>query len=148
MTTFTIELDEATARSFEAAAAERDLPVEELIVGMAAWSLAEQEFMSRGPFTPEQLTQIEEGLDEADRGEAFSHEAVMAKLQERYPDDTARQIIERALESYGELLSYAADMPDLHEDWDVQVAKGLAAMDQGDETPQDQVFARWRMKYG
>jgi predicted transcriptional regulator len=148
MTAFTIELDEATARSFEAAAAERDLPVEELIIGMAAWSLAEQEFMARGPFTPEQLAEIEQGLDEADRGETFGHEEVMAMLRERYPNDTARQIIERALESYGELLSYAADMPDLHEDWDAQVAKGLAAMDQGDETPQDQVFARWRTKYG
>jgi hypothetical protein len=40
------------------------------------------------------------------------------------------------------------DVPALYDDADVCVAEGLAAMERGDEAPQDEVFARWRTKYG
>lgn len=148
MKAFALKVEDELAEGFVAAAAERELPVEDLIIGMAAWAVAEQEFMTRDPFTPEQVAQIEKGLAAAERGETFSNEEVMERLRERFPEETGRQIIERALESYGELMSYVADMPDLHEDWDAQVAKGLAAMERGDETSQDEVFARWRTKFG
>jgi predicted transcriptional regulator len=148
MKVFALKVEDELAEGFVAAAAERELPVEDLIIGMAAWSLAEQDFMTREPYTPEQIAQIEEGLAAEERGELIPHEDVMAQLRERFPEETGRQIIERALESYAELLNYAADMPNLHEDWDTQVAKGLAAMEEGETSPQHEVFARWQAKYG
>lgn len=148
MKVFALEVEDELAEGFVAAAAERELPVEDLIIGMAAWSLAEQDFMTRESYTPEQIAQIEEGLAAEERGEFIPHEDVMAQLRERFPEETGRQIIERALESYAELLNYAADMPALHEDWDAQVAKGLAAMEKGETSPQHEVFARWQAKYG
>ena len=148
MTSFTIKVDEKTARSFEAAAIERELSVEELIIGMASWTLAKQDLKNRDPYTPEQISQIEEAIAEVERGETVSHDKILANLRERFPQATGRQIIERALKSYGELLAYEADMPAFHEDWDAEVARGLEAMERRDETPQDEVFARWRARYG
>lgn len=144
----TIEIEEDLAERFQRAADDRGISLNELIIGFADWSLHDQEFMADQPFTPEQIAQIEESLAQAERGETVSNEEVMARLKERFPDETGRQIIERALESYSELMSYVADMPDLHEDWDAQVAKGLAEIERGDVTPQHEVFARWRAKYG
>jgi hypothetical protein len=34
------------------------------------------------------------------------------------------------------------------EDADALVAEGIAAMKRGDEVDQDELFARWRAKYG
>lgn len=36
----------------------------------------------------------------------------------------------------------------LEEDADARVAEGLAAMECGDEAPQEEVFVRWQAKYG
>lgn len=144
----TIEVDDDLAERFQRAADDRGISLGELIIGFADWSLHDQEFMADQPYTPEQIAQIEEELVQAERGELIPQEEVFARLKERFPDATGRQIIERALASYGELLTYVADMPDLHEDWDEQVAKGLAAAELGDETDQREVFARWRAKYG
>lgn len=148
MRAITIEVEDHLAERFQRAADDRGIPLSDLIIGFADWSLHEQESMTAEPYTPEQIAQIEEGLAAEERGELIPHEEVMARLRERFPDETGRQIIERALESYAELLNYAADMPDLHEDWDTQVAKGLAAMENGQTSPQHEVFARWQAKYG
>ena len=144
----TIEVDDDLAERFQRAAEDRGIPLNELIVGFADWSLHEQESMTADPYTPEQVAEIEESLRQAELGEFIPNEEVMARLKARFPEDTGRQIIERALDSYGELLSYAADMPNLNEDWDAQVAMGLAAAERGDETDQHEVFARWKAKYG
>lgn len=144
----TIEIEDDLAERFQRAADDRGISLSELIVGFADWSLHDQEFMIDAPYTPEQLAQIEEGIAQAERGELIPHDEVMLRLKERFPDATGREIIEQALKSYGELLSYVADMPGLHEDWDEQVAKGLAAAERGDEKDQHEVFAGWRAKYG
>ena len=115
---------------------------------MAEWTLAEQKLSARDPLTPEQIAELQKELAEAEQGEFRSHNEVMADLRKRFPAQTGRQIMESALESYRELLAYEADMPAFHEDWDTQVQKGLAAMQQGEETPQGEVFARWRSRYG
>lgn len=148
MREITIEVDDDLAERFQRAADERGIPLNELIIGFADWSLHEQESMTAEPFTPEQVAEIEESLAQIDRGETFTSEEVFAQLKERFPDETGRQIVERALKSYGELMTYVADMPALHEDWDMQVAKGLAAMEKGQTSPQHEVFARWQAKYG
>lgn len=144
----TIEVDDDLAARFQRAAEDRGIPMSELIIGFADWTLQEQESFTAEPFTLEQIAQIEVSLAQIERGETFSSEEVFARLKERFPDETGQEIIERALESYSELLTYAADMPGLHEDWDELVAKGLAAAERGDETDQHEVFARWRTKYG
>ncbi|PXA85969.1 hypothetical protein DMC25_12780 [Caulobacter sp. D4A] len=148
MKAYTVQIDEAFEQTLVAHAAERDLSVEDFLLSASQWLIAEDEMYAREPFTPEQIAQIEEGLAEADRGETFSSEEVMAQIREKFPEATGRQIIERALESYSEFLNLAADLPALDEDADTRVAEGLAAMERGDETPQDEVFARWRAKYG
>ena len=144
----TIEVEDDVAERFQRAADDRGIPLSELIIGFADWSLHEQESMTADPFTPEQVAEIEKSLAQIERGETFSSEEVFARLKERFPDETGRQIVEQALESYGELMTYVADMPDLHDDWDEQVAKGLAAAERREETDQHEVFARWRAKYG
>ena len=148
MKAYTVQIDEALEKTLAAHAAERNISVEEFMLSASEWLIAEDEMYDREPFTPEQVAQIEKGLAEAERGETFSSEEVMARLREKFPEETGRQIIERALESYSEFLGYVADMPALHEDADARVAEGLAAMERGDETPQHEVFARWRAKYG
>lgn len=148
MKAYTVQIDEDLEQTLAAHAAERNVSVEEFILSASQWLIAEDEMYGRETFTPEQIAQIEEELAEAERGETIPHEDVMARLREKFPEQTGRQIIERALESYSDFLSYAADMPALDEDADARVAEGLAAMDRGDETPQDEVFARWRAKYG
>lgn len=147
-TTITLEVDEDTAALFAKAASDREIPVEELVVGATEWLISDDEMHAREPFTPEQIAEIEEGFAQIERGEGIPHEEVFAKLREKYPDATGREIMERALHSYSELLSYAADMPILHEDADALVAEGAAAMERGDEAPQEEVFARWRANYG
>lgn len=147
-TTITLEVDEDTAALFAKAASERQMPIEELVVGATEWLISDDEMSAREPFTPEQIAEIEEGIAQIERGETISNEEVFAKLREKYPDATGREIMERALESYSELLSYIADMPMLHADADALVAEGMAAMERGDEAPQEEVFARWRAKYG
>lgn len=148
MRAITLRVDDDMAERFAAAAKDRETSIEDLILGMASWTLSEQELMSREPFTPEQLAEIEEALAQAENGETFSQEEVMAMLRERFPEESGRQIIERALESYAELLSYVADLPVLHEDADKLVAQGAAAMRKSDEVGQDEMFADWRAKYG
>ena len=144
----TIEIEDDLAERFQRAADDRGISLNDLIVGFADWSLEEQESMASEPFTPEQIAEIEESLAQVERGETVGSEEVFDRLKEQFPDETGRQIIERALESYGEFLTYAADMPTFHEDWDAQVTKGLAAAQRGDETDQHQVFAGWRVRYG
>lgn len=146
--TFTIEVEAEDAARFQAAARDRGISVSELIVGMADWTLSEQEMAAQEPFTPEQIAEIEQAIIEAENGETFTHEEVMARLRERFPAQTGRQIINEALASYAELLSYVADLPILHEDADRLVAEGVAAMERGDEIDQAELFADWRKKYG
>ncbi len=40
------------------------------------------------------------------------------------------------------------DVPILPEDADALVAEGIAAMERGDVIDQEELFARWRAKYG
>lgn len=148
MKAYTVQIDEDFDQTLAACAAERNISVEEFMLSASQWLISEDRMYARETFTAEQIAQIEEGLAAAERGETISSEDVLARLREKFPEQTGRQIIERALESYSEFLSYAADMPALHEDADERVAEGLAAMARGDETPQDEVFARWRTKYG
>lgn len=39
------------------------------------------------------------------------------------------------------------DLPIIEEDADQLVAEGIAAMERGDEIDQDDLFAKWRLKY-
>lgn len=147
--TITVEVDGEEAARFEQAAQERGISVSELIVGMADWELSHQEWAAaRESYTPEQVAQIEAALAEAERGEFIPHEEVFARLKERFPDQTGREIIEEALKSYAEFSTYAVDLLVLEEDAERLVADGIADMERGDETDQAEVFAGWRAKYG
>lgn len=143
-----IEVEDGIAQRFKDAADERGISLSELMVGFTEWELSEQDFGAQEPFTPEQIAQIEVGIAQIERGETMPHEEVFARLKERFPDQTGREIIEAALASYAELLSYVADLPILHEDADELMAKGIADMEAGRERDQAEVFADWRMKYG
>lgn len=144
----TIELEDDLAERFQRAADERGIPLAELIVGFADWSLHEQESMTAEPFTAEQVAQIEESLAQIERGETITNEEVFAKLKEKYPDQTGREILEEAIKSYAELSSYAVDMAMVEEDARVLMAAGIADMEAGNEVEQDELFAHWRAKYG
>ncbi len=144
----TIEVEDDIAERFKNAANERGISLSELMVGFTDWELSEQDFAAREPFTPEQIAQIEVGIAQIERGETVPQEEVFARLRERFPDQTGREIIEAALASYAELLSYVADLPILNEDPDELMAKGMADMEAGRERDQAEVFADWRAKYG
>jgi len=144
----TIEVEDDIAQRFKAAADERGISLSELMVGFTEWELTQQDSMTAEPFTAEQIAQIEESLAQIERGETVSNEEVFAKLKERYPDQTGRQIIEEAIKAYAELSSYAVDLLMVEEDADVLMAKGVADMEAGRERDQAEVFADWRAKYG
>lgn len=144
----TIEVEHDLAQRFRDAANERGISLSELMVGFTEWELTQQDSMTAEPFTPEQVAQIEEGLAQIERGETVSNEEVFARLKERYPDQTGRQIIEAAIESYAELSSYALDMVMVEDDAEALMAAGIADMESGNETDQEEVFAHWQTKYG
>jgi len=144
----TIEVEDDIAQRFKEAAKERGISLSELMVGFTEWELTQQDFATQDPFTPEQIAQIEVGIAQIERGETVPHEEVLARLKERFPDQTGREIIEAALASYAELLTYVADLPILNEDADELMAKGIAEMEAGRERDQAEVFADWRAKYG
>lgn len=144
----TIEVEDDIAQRFRDAADERGISLSELMVGFTEWELIQQDRMTAEPFTPEQIAQIEESLAQIERGETISNEEVFARLKERYPDQTGRQIIEEAIKAYAELSSYAFDLLMVEEDADVLMAKGVADMEAGRERDQAEVFADWRAKYG
>lgn len=144
----TIEVEHDLAQRFRDAANERGISLSELMVGFTQWELTQQDSMTAEPFTPEQVAQIEESLAQIERGETVSNEEVFARLKERYPDQTGRQIIEAAIESYAELSSYAVDMVMVEDDAEALMAAGIADMESGNETDQEEVFAHWQTKYG
>lgn len=144
----TIEIEDDLAQRFKEAADERGISLSELMVGFAEWELIQQNSMTAEPFTPDQVAQIEESLAQIERGESVSNEEVFAKLKDRYPDQTGREIIEEAIKSYAELSSYAVDMFVIEEDAKLLMAAGIADMESGNETDQEEVFANWRAKYG
>jgi predicted transcriptional regulator len=144
----TIEVEDDIAQRFKNAANERGISLSELMVGFTEWELTQQDSMTAQPFTPEQIAQIEESLAQIERGETVSNDEVFAKLKERYPDQTGRQIIEEAIKAYAELSSYAVDMLVVEEDAEALMAAGIADMESGNEIDQEEVFARWQAKYG
>lgn len=144
----TIEVENDIAQRFKNAADERGISLSELMVGFTEWELTQQEAMTAEPFTPEQVAQIEEGLAQIERGETVSNEEVFAELKARYPDQTGREIIEEAIKSYAELSSYAVDMVMLEDDAATLMVAGIADMESGNETDQEEVFAHWQTKYG
>jgi predicted transcriptional regulator len=144
----TIEIEHELAQRFRDAANERGISLSELMVGFTEWELTQQDSMTAEPFTPEQVAQIEESLAQIERGETVSNEEVFAQLKQRYPDQTGRQIIEAAIESYAELSSYAVDMVMVEDDAEALMAAGIADMEGGNETDQEEVFAHWQTRYG
>lgn len=144
----TIEVEHDLAQRFRNAANERGISLSELMVGFTEWELTQQESMAAEPFTPEQVAQIEESLAQIERGETISNNEVFVRLKERYPDQTGREIIEEAIKAYAELASYAVDMVRVEDDADVLMAAGIADMESGNETDQEEVFAHWQTKYG
>lgn len=144
----TIEVEDDLAQRFRDAANERGISLSELMVGFTEWELTQQESMTAEPFTPEQVAQIEESLAQIELGETVSNEEVFARLKERYPDQTGREILEEAIKSYAELSSYAIDMVMIEDDAEALMAAGIADMESGNETDQEEVFAHWQTKYG
>lgn len=144
----TIEVEDGIAQRFKAAANERGISLSELMVGFTEWELTQQDWAAQELYTPEQIAQMEVAIAQIERGETVPHEEVFARLKERFPDQTGREIIEAALASYAELLTYVADLPILNEDADALIAKGIADMEAGRERDQAEVFADWRAKYG
>ena len=144
----TIEVEDNIAQRFKEAANERGVSLSELMVGFTEWELTQQDWAAQEPYTPEQIAQMEVAIAQIERGETVPHEDVFARLKERFPDQTGREIIEAALASYAELLTYVADLPILNEDADALMAKGIADMEAGRERKQAEVFADWRAKYG
>lgn len=144
----TIEVEDDLAQRFRDAANERGISLSELMVGFTEWELTQQDSAAQEPFTPEQIAQIEESLVQIERGETVPHEEVFARLKKRYPDQTGREIIEEAIKSYAELSSYAVDMLMVEDDPEALMAAGIADMESGNETDQEEVFAHWQAKYG
>ncbi|MEQ7155302.1 hypothetical protein [Brevundimonas aurifodinae] len=144
----TIEVEDDIAQRFKDAADERGISLSELMVGFTEWELTQQDSMTAEPFTAEQIAEIEESLAQIERGETVSNEEVFAKLKERYPDQTGREIIEEAIKAYAELSSYAVDMVVVEEDARALMAAGIADMESGNEIDQEELFARWQAKYG
>lgn len=144
----TIEVEHDLAQRFREAANERGISLSELMVGFTEWELTQQDSMTAEPFTPEQIAQIEVSLAQIERGETVSHEEVFARLKERFPDQTGREIIEEAIKSYAELSSYAVEMLMVEDDAEALMAAGIADMECGNETDQEEVFAHWKAKYG
>lgn len=144
----TIEVEDDIAQRFKDAANERGISLSELMVGFTDWELTQQDFAAQEPFTPEQIAQIEVGIAQIERGETVPQEEVFARLKERFPDQTGREIIEEAIKSYAELSSYAVDMLMVEEDAEALMAAGIADMECGNETDQEEVFAHWKAKYG
>ncbi len=83
MATFTVEFNQAMSDAVTKAAAERHIPVEELIACAAEVFLAEDS-IPFDAFTAEDIAAIEEGMAQLRRGEGIPHDEVMARINAKH----------------------------------------------------------------
>jgi predicted transcriptional regulator len=84
MTTMTIDLQDDVASALAQSAKARLVPIEQVAAEViSAFVRGEDRPLDHAPWTAEDLEAIQEGLDQIERGEVFTHEEVMASIKAR-----------------------------------------------------------------